>query len=297
MDIKQKERKQSKQLFWANGLVVWFSFRVREVAGSIPAWPQTVFEWVFFFSSFFFVFVWFSFQGNNQQNERRKKNQKSNSESGFRSLDLWVMSPTRCRCANSLGLICLATRHYKTNEEKRVSGEKNKRTRNLFFLVMTGIEPATGGLLDHCSTDWATRPFELDFLFFCFVFVRMKLLLNCFSILKTVSPWKNSKGKIGKTKERKKKEEKQKGKWKLVRKKKKHSPDRIRTCNPTHYPIWTIWKSFSWFVCSQNSNGHKHVQKKWHLTPVIKPKEVLNTSRIADSKIMSELNHVCLKQT
>ena len=23
---------------------------------------------------------------------------------------------------------------------------------------MTGIEPATGGLLDHCSTNWATRP-------------------------------------------------------------------------------------------------------------------------------------------
>ena len=27
---------------------------------------------------------------------------------------------------------------------------------------MTGIEPATGGLLDHCSTDWATRPSDFS---------------------------------------------------------------------------------------------------------------------------------------
>ena len=25
-------------------------------------------------------------------------------------------------------------------------------------MVVTGIEPATVGLLDQCSTDWATRP-------------------------------------------------------------------------------------------------------------------------------------------
>ena len=34
--------------------------------------------------------------------KRKFKNDQKHSESGFRSLDLWVMSPTRCRCANSL---------------------------------------------------------------------------------------------------------------------------------------------------------------------------------------------------
>ena len=47
----------------------------------------------------------------------------------------------------------------KSKDNERNKKKEKKKKRNFFYLlffsllVMTGIEPATGGLLDHCSTD------------------------------------------------------------------------------------------------------------------------------------------------
>ena len=133
---------------------------------------------------------------------------------------------------------------------------------------MTGIEPATGGLLDHCSTDWATRPLgrweskqtkKDSFVLFS--------LFGCAEMLK---------------------------------KKDQLAQTGLEPATPRTIRSEELRKFLLICLCSEPPRRHKHLQRKrWkRLRHLFRnPKEVLNTSRIVDSKIMSELNPICLEQT
>ena len=71
---------------------------------------------------------------------------------------------------------------------------------------MTGIEPATGGLLDHCSTNWATRPEHY-------------VALANLSRLKKLTVLRKSKNIYA---------------YRKKKPKNTYGLDRIRTCNLTH---------------------------------------------------------------
>ncbi len=102
---------------WAYGVMVSTRDSESLNPGSNPGRPYLAGILIFLFfllcslSLLFFASVLGQRSQREEKEEEKRKEKKANkkrnnSESRFRSSDLWVMSPTRFRCANSLLVVC-----------------------------------------------------------------------------------------------------------------------------------------------------------------------------------------------